>query len=142
MSFPENFLWGAATAASQFEGAWNEDGKGVSVIDVMTAGTNMKSRVITRKIDKNIYYPSHQAVDFYHHYKEDIALLAGMGIKIFRMSIAWTRIYPTGFEEKPNEQGLQFYDNVFDELHKYGIEPLVTISHFYQPLYLTETCLL
>ena len=140
MSFPENFLWGAATAASQFEGAWNEDGKGVSVIDVMTAGTNMKSRVITRKIDKDIYYPSHQAVDFYHHYKEDIALLAEMGIKIFRMSIAWTRIYPTGFEEKPNEKGLQFYDNVFDELHKYGIEPLVTISHFDQPLYLTETC--
>ena len=75
MSFPENFLWGAATAASQFEGAWNEDGKGVSVIDVMTAGTNMKSRVITRKIDKDIYYPSHQAVDFYHHYKEDSSLL-------------------------------------------------------------------
>ncbi|MFR1297324.1 MAG: family 1 glycosylhydrolase [Coprobacillus cateniformis] len=113
MSFPENFLWGAATAASQFEGAWNEDGKGVSAIDVMTAGTNMKSRVTTERLTKTSISPSHQAVDFYHHYKEDIALFGEMGFKTFRLSIAWTRIFPNGNEEKPNEAGLKYYEDIF-----------------------------
>ena len=85
-----------------------------------------------------MYYPSHRAVDFYHHYKEDIQLLAEMGFKCFRMSISWTRIYPKGIEEQPNEEGLAFYDQVFDECLKYGIEPVVTINHFDMPLYLSE----
>ncbi len=132
--FPDNFLWGGATAANQIEGAWNADGKGPSTADVMTAGTKDTPRLITMDFVEGANYPSREAVDFYHHYKEDIALFAEMGFKTFRMSINWTRIYPTGLETEPNEKGLQFYDNVFDELRKYGIEPLVTLSHYECPL--------
>lgn len=136
--FPKNFLWGGATAANQMEGAWREDGKGMSVADVMAAGDYQTPRRITRGIEEGIQYPNHYGIDFYHRYKEDIALFAQMGFKAFRMSIAWTRIFPNGDDETPNEAGLQFYDRVFDELHKYQIEPIVTISHDELPYHLVE----
>ncbi len=136
--FSDNFMWGGAVAANQCEGAYDVDGKGLSTCDMVTAGTFEKPRRITMKIEENELYPSHEAIDFYHHYKEDIALFAEMGFKIFRFSINWTRIYPTGLEEEPNQKGLEFYDHVIDELHKYGIEPLVTISHYEPPFALTE----
>lgn len=139
--FPQDFLWGAASAANQCEGAWNVEGKGVSISDVMTSGTHKSPRRITPTIDESKYfYPSHEAVDFYHRYKEDIALCAEMGFKIFRMSINWTRIFPQGNETVPNEAGLAFYDKVFAELKKYNIEPLVTIYHNENPFYLTGLC--
>ncbi len=136
---PENFLWGGAVAAHQIEGAWNVDGKGVSVIDVMTGGTKDKMRKITDGVIEGEFYPNHEATDFYHHYKEDIALLAEMGFKCFRTSIAWTRIFPNGDEKTPNEAGLKFYDDLFDELLKYGIEPVITLSHFEMPYHLAES---
>lgn len=140
-AFPQDFLWGAASAANQCEGAWNVEGKGVSISDVMTSGTHKSPRRITPTIDESKYfYPSHEAVDFYHRYKEDIALCAEMGFKIFRMSINWTRIFPQGNETVPNEAGLAFYDKVFAELKKYNIEPLVTIYHNENPFYLTGLC--
>ena len=132
MMFDKDFLWGASTAANQVEGGWNEGGKGVSVIDVQARGENCP-REQTPGVLPGRYYSSHVASDFYHHYKEDIALFAQMGMKAYRMSIAWTRIYPKGTEEIPNEEGIRFYDSVFDELHKYGIEPVVTISHYEPP---------
>ena len=139
--FPQDFLWGAASAANQCEGAWNVEGKGVSISDVMTSGTHKSPRRITPTIDESKYfYPSHEAVDFYHRYKEDIALCAEMGFKIFRMSINWTRIFPQGNETVPNEAGLAFYDKVFAELKKYNIEPLVTIYHNENPFCLTGLC--
>ncbi len=136
--FKKDFLWGGATAANQYEGAWNVDGKGESVSDHCTNGTKTNPKRITRTIQKDTLYPSHEATDFYHHYKEDIALAHEMGFKVFRMSINWTRIFPTGMEEEPNEAGLQFYDNVFDELKKYKIEPMVTISHYEMPYALVD----
>lgn len=136
--FAENFLWGGAVAANQCEGAWNEAGKGISDSDVCTGGSHTKSKRITRTIEPDTYYPSHEAIDFYHHYKEDIALFAEMGFKVFRFSIAWTRIFPTGMEEEPNEAGLEFYDRVIDECLSHNIEPLVTISHYEMPFALTE----
>lgn len=132
MSFPKNFLWGGATAANQYEGGWNEGGKGESTADHLTLGSRVKPREFTEEIEPNLEYPSHRATDFYHRYKEDIALFAEMGFKIFRMSINWARIYPDG-EGDVNKEGLEFYHNVFKELHKYGIEPLVTISHYELP---------
>ena len=160
MSFPKNFLWGGATAANQYEGGWQEGGRGIAVHDLITNGTKDEPRRIFCKNDQDdevtiqmgecipygyvgflkegYYYPSHQATDFYHHYKEDIALMAEMGFKCYRMSIAWTRIFPLGDEEEPNEEGLQFYDDVFDELLKYGIEPVITLSHFEMPYHLAK----
>lgn len=136
--FPKDFLWGGATAANQFEGGWNVDGKGPSTSDMLTGGTHTIPRKISRKIEEGLHYPSHEAIDFFHRYKEDIALFAEMGFKTFRLSINWTRIFPTGMELVPNEAGLKFYDDVFDELLKYNIEPLVTISHYEMPFGLTE----
>ena len=136
MSLSKDFLWGGATAANQCEGAWNVDGKGMSVDDVMSAGAHKVARQITDGIQEGVYYPNHDGIDFYHHYKEDIALFAEMGFKCFRLSIAWTRIYPNGDDETPNEEGLKFYDDVFDECLKYGIEPVVTISHYEMPYHL------
>lgn len=136
--FKENFLWGGAVAANQCEGAWNIDGKGVSTADVATGGAVDKAREYTEGVIEGKYYPSHEAIDFYHHYKEDIKLLAEMGFKCFRTSINWTRIFPVGDEETPNEEGLKFYDNLFDECLKYGIEPVVTISHYEMPYGLVE----
>ncbi len=134
----EDFLWGGATAANQYEGGYNEGGKGLSIADVERGARHGVARQIDSEIIPGALYPSHEATDFYHHYKEDIALFAEMGFKCFRMSIAWTRIYPRGDEEEPNEEGLKFYDDVFDELHKYGIEPVVTISHYETPLTLVQ----
>ena len=131
MSLRKDFLWGGAVAAHQIEGGWNEGGKGISIADVMTAGDNVTKtpRRITDGVIDGENYPNHEASDFYHHYKEDIALLSEMGFKCLRTSIAWTRIYPRCDEETPNEEGLKFYDDLFDECHKYGIEPIVTLSH-------------
>lgn len=133
MSFKEGFLWGGAVAANQCEGAYNVDGKGLSTADVATAGSYTKQRRYTDGIVEGEYYPSHEAIDFYHRYKEDIKLFGEMGFKCFRTSINWTRIFPNGDEEQPNEEGLKFYDNLFDECLKYGIEPVVTISHYEMP---------
>ena len=159
--FPKDFLWGGATAANQYEGGYNEGNKALTIADVTTSGSHTEPRrigwvipetgetgVYKMEFGKPVqfaqgaipcvmegeYYPSHQATDFYHHYKEDIALMAEMGFKTFRMSIAWPRIYPDLESEQPNEEGLQFYDDVFDELKKYNIEPLVTMAHFEIPI--------
>lgn len=132
MSFPKNFLWGGATAANQCEGAYDEDGKGLSIQDVLPHGF----KVITDgPTPDNLKL---KGIDYYHRYKEDIALFAEMGFKVYRFSIAWSRIYPTGEEAEPNEAGLAFYDKVIDECRKYGIEPLITISHYETPLALAK----
>ncbi len=138
MTFPKNFYWGGAVAANQCEGAWDEDGKGTSIPDHMIGGNVNTARRITINIEQNTFYPSHEAIDFYHHYEEDIALFAEMGFKMFRLSINWSRIFPTGMEDEPNEKGLEFYDRVFDCCKKYNIEPLVTISHYELPYALVE----
>ncbi|MGM9933258.1 6-phospho-beta-glucosidase BglA [Pradoshia sp.] len=137
-TLPKDFLWGGALAAHQFEGGWNAGGKGPSVVDVMTAGAHGVARKITDKIEEGEFYPNHEAIDFYHHYKEDIALFAEMGLKCLRTSIGWSRIFPKGDEAEPNEEGLKFYDDVFDELLKHGIEPVITLSHFEMPLHLAR----
>ena len=131
--FPQGFLWGGATAANQLEGAFDEGGKGLSIQDVMPQG------ILSPRVDA----PTQDnlklvGIDFYHRYAEDIALFAEMGFSVFRLSIAWSRIFPNGDDETPNEEGLAFYDRVFDECAKYGIEPLVTLSHYETPLNLTE----
>lgn len=131
--FPDNFLWGGAVAANQCEGAYNEDGKGLSIQDVMPHG--IKGPRTAGPTEDNMKLTG---IDFYHRYKEDIKLLAEMGFKVFRTSIAWSRIFPKGDEKEPNEKGLLFYDRLFDECRKYGIEPLVTLSHYETPLYLAE----
>ena len=138
MGFREDFLWGGATAANQFEGAWNIDGKGPSCADMCTGGSHTRSKRITREIEEGTFYPSHEAIDFYHRYKEDIALFAEMGFKVFRFSIGWSRIFPNGDDVMPNEAGLQFYDNVINECLRYGIEPLITISHYEVPFALCK----
>lgn len=138
MTFPKNFLWGGALAAHQFEGGVLETSKGLSVADVMTAGAHGVPRVITDGVLEGNYYPNHVGIDFYHRYKEDIAMFADLGFKCFRTSIAWSRIFPNGDETEPNEEGLQFYDNVFDELLKYGIEPVITLSHFETPYHIAK----
>ena len=136
--FPENFLWGGAVAANQCEGAWNVGGKGISTSDVATGGSRDKAREYTDGIIEGKYYPSHEAIDFYHRFEGDIALFAEMGFKCFRTSIAWKRIFPNGDENEPNEEGLKYYDRLFDECLKYGIEPVITISHYEMPYALVE----
>lgn len=131
--FPEHFLWGGAAAANQFEGAYLEDGKGLSVQDVLPHG--LRGERTEEPTADNLKL---EGIDFYHRYKEDIKLFAEMGFKVFRTSIAWARIFPQGDEEQPNEAGLKFYDDLFDELKKYGIEPLVTLSHYETPLGLAK----
>ena len=135
--FPKDFLWGGAISAHQCEGAYLEDGKGLCTADTLVAGAD-RFKTFGKPIDPDAYYPNHKAIDFYHRYKEDVALFAEMGFKALRTSIAWTRIFPNGDEEEPNEKGLQFYDDLFDELHKYGIEPIVTVTHYETPLYLAN----
>ena len=159
MGFPDNFLWGGATAANQYEGAYLEDGRTPITLDAVTKGAYKVDRKVTYKntdgsigsasredsippdsigyIDPNQIYPSHCAVDFYHHYKEDIALFKKMGFKTFRLSISWSRVCPNGLNQV-NEKGLAFYDDIFEELHKANIEPLVTINHFDMPMYLAD----
>ena len=134
LRFPGGFLWGGATAANQIEGAYDEDGKGLSVQDVMPRGILAPPTQAPTPDNLKL-----EAIDFYHRYAEDIALLAEMGFKVFRFSIAWSRIFPLGDETEPNEEGLAFYDRVLDELEKHGIEPLVTISHYETPLHLART---
>ena len=131
--FREGFLWGGATAANQCEGAYLEGGKGLSVPDMLLGGDVNTPRTFCPKIEEGVFYPSHVAVDLYHHYKEDIALFGEMGFKCYRMSINWGRIFPNGDDEEPNEEGLAFYDSVFDECRKHGIEPLVTLCHYEIP---------
>lgn len=132
MRFPENFLWGGAVAANQCEGAYNEDGKGWSIQDVTPGG--IRGPITAQPTPDNMKLVG---IDFYHRYKEDIKLFAEMGFKVFRTSIAWSRIFPNGDDEFPNEKGLQFYDDLFDECLKYNIQPLVTISHYETPLNLS-----
>ena len=134
----KNFLWGGAIAANQAEGAYLEGGKGLSLMDVATAGSKGVSRTFTKEIEEDQYYPNHEGIDFYHRYKEDLALFEEMGFKCFRTSIAWTRIFPNGDETEPNEEGLKYYDDLFDEMIKRGMEPVVTISHYEMPLYLAK----
>lgn len=134
----KNFLWGGAIAAHQAEGAWNVGNKGISIADVMSAGSNNHEREITEGVLEGVNYPNHEAIDFYHHYKEDIKLFAEMGFKCFRTSIAWSRIFPKGDEKEPNEEGLHFYDDLFDECLKYHIEPIITLSHFEMPYHLVK----
>jgi len=160
--FPENFLWGGATAATQYEGGYNEGGRGLATNDFVTNGSNEEPRKLSclfpdgkqvlfdredsvpeeaiGTIMKDIYYPSHNATDFYHHYKEDLKYLSEMGFKCYRMSISWTRIFPNGGLEKEeaNEEGLLFYDEVFKECKRYGMKPLVTLFHFENPAYLAD----
>ncbi|QQP71520.1 family 1 glycosylhydrolase [Carnobacterium sp. CS13] len=153
-------MWGGATAANQYEGGYLEGGRGLAASDFITSGTHNKPRKIFYKdsfgsegsitlgeslpmgakavLKDDEHYPSHIATDFYHHYKEDIRLMAEMGFNCYRMSISWTRIFPNGDEAEPNEEGLQFYDEVFDECLKYGIQPIVTILHFDMPIKLAE----
>ena len=140
--FPENFLWGGATSAAQIEGGRCEDGKGLSHLDyVYFRGAKIPCNfMLTENLKKaraeeaTLNFPNRRGIDFYHRYKEDIALLAEMGFKSFRMSISWTRLFPTGKEEKPCPEGVAFYHKVFRELHKYGIEPLVTMVHYELPI--------
>lgn len=134
IKFSEDFLWGGAIAANQCEGAYNEDGKGLSIQDIMPNG--VVGPISDEPIEENLKLVG---IDFYHRYKEDIKLFAEMGFKTLRFSIAWSRIFPKGDEETPNELGLKFYDNVIDECLKYGIEPLVTLSHYETPLHLAKT---
>ena len=131
--FPDGFLWGGAAAANQFEGAFDVDGKGLTVQDVTPNGG--MGEITDGPTEDNLKLVG---IDFYNRYKEDVALFAEMGFKVFRTSIAWSRIFPNGDDAEPNEAGLQFYDDLFDELHKYGIEPLVTLSHYETPLNLTK----
>ncbi len=133
-TFPEGFLWGGATAANQLEGAFDADGKGLSIQDVMPKGI-MAPPTDGPTLD-NLKL---EGIDYYHRYAEDIALFAELGFKVFRFSIAWSRIFPNGDETEPNEAGLAFYDRVLDELEKHGIEPLVTLSHYETPLHLAMT---
>ena len=138
LTLPKDFLWGGAVAAHQVEGGWNKGGKGPSICDVLTGGAHGVPREITQDVVPGKYYPNHEAIDFHGHYKEDIKLFAEMGFKCFRTSIAWTRIFPNGDETQPNEEGLKFYDDMFDELLKYNIEPVITLSHFEMPLHLVK----
>lgn len=131
--FPEGFLWGGATAANQIEGAYAEGGKGLSIQDVMPRGISAPR--VDGPTEDNLKLVG---IDFYHRYAEDIALFAEMGFSVFRLSIAWSRIFPNGDDAEPNEEGLAFYDRVFDECAKHGIEPLVTLSHYETPLHLAE----
>lgn len=141
--FKEGFLWGGATAANQLEGAYQADGKGLSVADAMPGGKQRWSILAGAEFDweideSNYIYPNHTGIDHYHRFKEDIALFAKMGFKCYRFSIAWSRIFPNGDETAPNEAGLRFYDELIDECLKYDIEPVVTISHYEMPLHLAK----
>lgn len=158
--FPKEFLWGGATADFQFEGGFNEGGRGINSQDFVTDGSVNRKRQITLELSDGTrssvnslesfpkgakakmyddeYYPSHQAVDFYHRYKEDIALMAEMGFSVFRFSICWSRIYPLGIEDEPNMEGVKFYSDVIDECLKYNIQPLITICHDEMPDYLAR----
>ncbi|HCT5195034.1 TPA: family 1 glycosylhydrolase, partial [Raoultella ornithinolytica] len=139
-TFPHGFLWGGALAANQSEGGYLEGGKGLTTVDTLPHGANrMPVKLGLEKrfqLRDDEFYPSHEAIDFYHRYKEDIALMAEMGFSVFRTSIAWSRLYPNGDELEPNQEGISFYRSLFEECKKYGIEPLVTLCHFDVPMHL------
>lgn len=143
MGFREGFLWGGATAANQCEGGFSEGGRGLANVDVIPLGEARRAVISGQRkmldFEARYFYPSKDAIDMYHHYKEDIALFGEMGFKTYRLSIAWSRIYPNGDEEEPNEAGLAFYETLFVECRKYNIEPLVTITHFDCPMHLIRT---
>lgn len=134
MELKENFLWGGSIAAHQCEGAWNKDGKGIGIMDLVTKGSYETPRRIDKILQKDTIYPSHEAIDFYHRYPEDIALLAEMGFKALRISIDWSRIYPNGDDSEPNKLGISFYQKLVNELIKHKIEPIVTLYHFEMPI--------
>ena len=147
--FPEGFLWGGAVAANQCEGAWQEGGKGMCIADINEFqndipldqkynGEETTEHVRELMASTTKVFPKRWGIDFYHTYKEDLRLLAELGLKTFRTSINWARIFPNGDDAEPNPEGLAFYDAVFDECAKYGIEPLVTLSHYETPLHLTN----
>ena len=142
MKMPDNFLWGGATAANQCEGAYREGGRGLSSVDVIPFGPDRmpvaRGQMKMLACDSEHSYPAHEAIDMYHHFKEDIALFAQMGFKCYRLSVSWTRVFPNGDDEKPNEEGIRFYNDLFDECLRYGIEPLVTICHFDTPVALIK----
>lgn len=134
MKLQEKFLWGGSIAAHQCEGAWNVDGKGIGLMDLATQGSVHQERKIHDEIQEGCHYPSHEGIDFYHHYKEDIAMFAEMGFRTLRISIDWSRIFPNGDDEMPNEKGITYYQDVVDTLIKYHIEPIVTLYHFEMPI--------
>ena len=142
MKMPNNFLWGGATAANQCEGAYREGGRGLSSVDVIPFGPDRmpvaRGQMKMLACDSEHSYPAHEAIDMYHHFKEDIALFAQMGFKCYRLSVSWTRIFPNGDDETPNEAGIRFYNDLFDECLRNGIEPLVTICHFDTPVALIK----
>lgn len=142
MPFREDFLWGGATAANQCEGAYNEDGRGLANVDLCPVGEDRRGVItgFTKMLDfdDDHFYPAQEAIDMYHHYKEDIALFSEMGFKTYRFSIAWSRIFPNGDEKSPNEAGLKFYEDLINECLKYNIEPLITITHFDIPMHLVK----
>ena len=133
-AFPEDFLWGGSIAAHQCEGAWQEGGKGLGMMDLVSSGAVDRPRHISREVEESHTYPSHTGIDFFHRYKEDIALYAEMGFKALRISIDWSRIFPNGDDAEPNAEGLAFYHGVVDELIAHGIEPIVTLYHFEMPM--------
>ena len=139
----DGFLWGGATAANQVEGGYNEGGKGLASVDVIPKGEFrfpiMRGEMSYKDLPQDSYYPAREAVDFYHHWEEDLDLMAEMGFKAYRFSVSWARIFPTGVEETPNEEGLRFYEQIVDGLIARGIEPVVTLCHFDIPLYLVDT---
>lgn len=143
MPFKKDFLWGGATAANQCEGAHNLDGRGLANVDLCPIGSDRKEIIEGNKkmldFQDGYFYPAKKAIDFYHNYKEDIKLFYELGFKVYRFSIAWTRIFPNGDEEKANEKGLDFYEKIVDECLKYGIEPLITLVHFDFPMHLAKT---
>lgn len=132
-ALPDRFLWGGAVAANQCEGAYLTDGKGLSTADVVGVGHDrfLKASV---ELDPDTYYPSHKSISFYENYRSDLALLAGMGLRCLRTSIAWSRIFPTADDPEPNEAGLAFYDSLFDEMLRLGMEPIITLTHYEYPL--------
>ncbi|AZP04369.1 6-phospho-beta-glucosidase [Jeotgalibaca ciconiae] len=142
MGLREDFLWGGATAANQCEGGYDAGGRGLANVDVIPVGEDRRPILTGKKkmfdFDDEHFYPAKEAIDMYHRYKEDIALFAEMGFKVYRLSIGWSRIFPNGDEQEPNEEGLQFYEDLFKECKKYGIEPLVTITHFDCPMHLIK----
>ena len=136
LRLPENFLWGASICGHQCDGAWDEDGKGDSVLDHATTCDENKTRRFTHRIDPDLRYPSHYGNDFYHRYKEDIAYMADLGFKSMRFNVMWTRLYPTGEEETPNEKGMQYYRDIITELKKHDMEPIIMLSHLDFPYHL------
>lgn len=146
--FPKDFLWGGAFAACQCEGEFDKDGRGLSTSDIheYTKGLNRAhiekegggtfAEIKRKAVDKEGYYPKRYGINFYHTYKEDLALLKEMGFQCFRTSFSWSRIFPKGDESEPNEAGLKFYDDLIDEIIKDGMEPIITMSHYDMPLHL------